>query len=117
MPDRRFPSTQAAASHTLAALERYQAQVRRLAGDWMDMELYGVVGRHVEDVRQGCLHIQPLSRPWVELLIAHAELVQALWQSSRPGSGVDAAARQRQLSKVMDAVQGLQHACMQLPGS
>ena len=110
----QFPSMHAAASHTLGALERYHRGVRRLADDWLDMELYGAVARDIDAVRNGCAQVQPLSRSWVELLIAHAEFIQALWQSSRPQSPVTPADRQRLLRKVSDSVDGLQAACMAL---
>lgn len=105
---------QAAASHTLAALERYDRGVRKLADDWMDMELYAAVAQDIDAVRTGGSHVPPLSRNWVELLISHAELIQALWQSSRPGSRITAADRQRLLRTVTANVQGLQEACMAL---
>lgn len=105
---------QSAASDTLGALERYHRSVRRLAGDWMDAELYAAVARDIDAVRSACAPVPPLSRWWVELLIAHAEFIQALWQSSRPQPAVTATDRQRLLHKVGDSVQRLQAACMAL---
>lgn len=114
MPDSRFTSPHAAASHTLVALERYQARVRKLAGSWTDMDLYRAVGEDIDEVRQGCREVYALSGPWVELLISHAELVQSLWQSSRPGAPMPPAERQLLVEKVGANVLALEQACMRL---
>ena len=110
----RFPSPQAAASHALGALERYQAHLRKLSAHWMEMELYRRVGDELDEIRQGCREVPELSQAWVELLIAHAELVQNLWQSSRPGAPASAAGRQQLLDRVGGHVTALQDACLRL---
>lgn len=110
----RFSSPQAAASHALAALERYRAHLRRLSTHWMDLELYRRVGHELDEIRQGCREVQEVAPAWVELLIAHAELVQNLWQSSRPGAPASAAARQEMLDKVAARVTALQDKCMRV---
>ena len=111
MPARRFPAPQAAASHALAAQERYQAQLRRFAANWMDMELYRRVGDELDEIRQGCREVPELSHAWVELLIAHAELVQSLWQSAGPAL---AAERHQLVEKVGATAADLEAACMRL---
>lgn len=99
----------------LAALERYQLHLRQLATRRLDAELYHAVSLDIQEVRRCCHALPALSAPWVALLIAHAELSQALWRSSQP----DAPApehRERLLARVLEAVGALQHRCMELPG-
>lgn len=111
----RFSSPQAAACHALAALERYQAHLRKLSTQWMDLELYRRVGDELDEIRQGCREIPEVAPAWVEMLIAHAELVQNLWQSSRPGAPVGAAGRRELLDRVGASVTALQERCMRVP--
>ena len=114
MPASRFSSPQAAASHALAALERYQAHLRKLSASWMEMDLYRRLGDELDEVRQGCREVPELTHAWVELLIAHAELVQNLWQSARPGAPASAAGRQDLLARVGRNVTALQDKCLRL---
>jgi hypothetical protein len=88
MPGTSFPPQ--AAGETLAALERYQSHLRQLVAHWM------------------------VSGGWVGLLIAHAELAHALWDSSRAGSKVTAQERQRLLTQAEGRIQVLQALCMDL---
>lgn len=115
MPASRFSSPQAAASHALAALERYQAHLRKLSTQWMDLELYRRVGDELDQIRQGCRELPEVTLAWVDLLIAHAELVQNLWQSSRPGAPASAEGRRQLLDRVGARVAALQDKCMRVP--
>lgn len=63
-----------------AALEKYGMDMDRLVDTWLDMELYGVVSQEVEEIRLLAASGPTLSVPWVELLIAHAELIHCLWR-------------------------------------
>jgi hypothetical protein len=112
MPGNSFPPQ--AAGATLAALERYQSRLRQLVAHWMDMELYRTVSDDLEQVRHCCRRLPQLSAGWVGLLIAHAELAHALWDSSRAGSQVTAAERQRLLAQAEGRVHALQALCMEL---
>ncbi|HEX7891839.1 MAG TPA: hypothetical protein VF522_21005 [Ramlibacter sp.] len=114
MPASRFSSPQEAVSHALAALERYHAHLRKLGAHWMDLELYRRVGDELDEIRQGCREVPELTQAWVELLIAHAELVQNLWQSSRPGAPASAEGRQQLLARVSGHVEALQNKCLRL---
>jgi hypothetical protein len=99
----------------LAALERYQLHVRQLVTRGLDAELYHAVSLDIQEVRRCCHAIAALSPGWVALLIAHAELSQALWRSGQP----DAASpeeRQRLLAHVLDCVRQLQQRCMEADG-
>jgi hypothetical protein len=105
-------STPQAASEALAALERYQLHVTRLAGNWLDMDLYHSVSADIEQVRRSCHGVPHLAGPWVNLLIAHAELMHALWRGSRPGGSGEQ--RQELLARTRAACLSLQDVCMQL---
>jgi hypothetical protein len=64
----------------VAALDRYDQDVTRMVDTWLDMDLYGEVSDEVEQIRMYCAALPQLSVHWVELLIAHAELVHSLWR-------------------------------------
>lgn len=63
-----------------AALDEYERDVGRMVETWLDMELYQQVSDEIEEIRRYCTALPQLSVPWVELLIAHAELVHSLWR-------------------------------------
>lgn len=63
-----------------AALERYEQDVGTMVDTWLDMDLYQQVSNEIEDIRRLSVALPELSVPWVELLIAHAELVHSLWR-------------------------------------
>lgn len=118
MSDHAIPPAQNA-SQTLAALERYQTHVRRLVANWQDPALYHEVSQDMEQVRRCCRQLSALSDAWVSLLIAHAELMHALWQVSRMGSKVDGEERTRLLAAVDQRVRAAQDICMRMlaPGA
>ena len=62
------------------ALEKYDQDVERMVDTWLDMELYCSVSDQVEQIRMYSAALPRLSVFWVELLIAHAELVHSLWR-------------------------------------
>lgn len=112
MPGHSFPPQ--AAGETLAALERYQSHLRQLVAHWMDLELYRTASADLEQVRRCCQQLPQSSGGWVGLLIAHAELAHALWDSSRADSKVTAAERQRLLAQAEARIHALQVLCMDL---
>lgn len=75
------PVLDAIAFQLAAALDRYEQDVESMVESWLDMELYGRVSEEVEEIRVFCAALMPqVSVHWVELLIAHAELVHSLWR-------------------------------------
>ncbi len=102
------------ANELLAALERYQRNVKQLAAHWRDAELHRIVSQHSEEIRRGCRALPAVSAQWVGLLIAHAELLQALWRSGDPRFPMTAADRERLLAAALEHVHELQQACMTL---
>jgi hypothetical protein len=108
------PSPPKAVHEALAALERYQLHLRQLAVGGVDPELYHRVSLEIQEVRRCCHQAPALSAPWVALLIAHAELSQALWRSAQPQGAPTVEERQRLLAHVLDCVRALQGQCMEL---
>lgn len=108
------PSTAAAARQVLEAVQQYQGRVRRLVSHFLDAELYHATSGDLEAVRNACAAVPALSAAWVALLIAHAEFVHGLWQSTRPGNPPSAADRQELLDQVLETAAALQRACMAL---
>jgi hypothetical protein len=106
-----------AAAETLAALDRYQLHVSQLAGRWLDAELYRTVSADLEAVRRCCQQLPALSAGWVSLLIAHAELMHALWQASKSNAKSGQPERQRLLDQVQERVRAIHTACMTGPGA
>lgn len=74
------PALDAIAFQLAVALERYGEDVERMVDTWLDMELYGSVSDQIEQIRMYSAAVPQLSVSWVELLIAHAELVHSLWR-------------------------------------
>src|SRR5262245_5214339 len=106
-----YPIPQAA-REALAALERYQLHLRQLATRWVDAELYHHISVDVQEVRRCCHEVPVLSSGWVALLIAHAELSQALWRAAHPASAPEE--RQRLLGNVFECIAELERQCMGL---
>jgi hypothetical protein len=98
----------------LAALERYQLHLRQVAAARVDPELYHQVSLDIHEVRRCCHALPALSAGWVALLIAHAELSQALWRAGQPQGAPGAEERQQLLGHVLACVRALQAQCMEL---
>ena len=109
------PSLPQPARDALAALERYQLHLRQLATG-PDPEQYHRVSLAIQEVRHCCHAVPTLSAPWIALLIAHAELSQALWRAALPQGAPPLDERQRLLSQVLERVHALQAQCMELVG-
>jgi hypothetical protein len=74
------PALDAIAMQLVVALDRYEHDVGRMVDTWLDMDLYRDVSAQIEQIRMYCAALPQLSVHWVELLIAHAELVHSLWR-------------------------------------
>jgi hypothetical protein len=74
------PAADALAFQLAAALENYDDMVARMVETWLDMDLYRDVSDQVEHIRMLTAALPHFSVCWVELLIAHAELVHSLWR-------------------------------------
>jgi hypothetical protein len=79
-----------------AALDRYLHDSDVLVRRWPDLECYRRVSDGIEGIRAACASRPRVSVPMIELLIAHAELIQWLWEAKRqpqPPEVVEAADR------------------------
>lgn len=111
----------AVALQLLAALEQYDADSGTMIAAWPDLERYRAVSDQVEMIRMYCSALPDVAVQWVELLIAHAELVHVLWRAqygfARPaGSGPEQEGPEAQLAAVRerhaDAIAALRGRCI-----
>lgn len=111
-----MPSTPSVppANALLAALERYALHATQLTARWMDAQLYSTVSEDMEAIRRACQAQPGLGAAWVSLLIAHAELMHALWQAPATPRDAGAADRERLLARVQDEVRTLRAAGLRL---
>jgi hypothetical protein len=63
------------------ALEHYDEDTARMIEAWPDLELYRMVSDGIEAIRAYSGNVPEVRVQWVELLIAHAELVHFLWRT------------------------------------
>lgn len=85
----------AVALQLVSALDRYGQDTAALIAHWPDLERYRGVSDQVETIRMYSSALPPVQVQWVELLIAHAELVHVLWRGQyggEPGAGEQLAA-------------------------
>ena len=84
---------------------------------WPDLDLYAVASAQIERIRLYSAPLAELRVQWVELLIAHAELIHHLWRSQyglREDAEEDfAALRERHA----EAVAGMRRRCQRLLGA
>ncbi|MDB5913217.1 MAG: hypothetical protein JWP22_1892 [Ramlibacter sp.] len=114
MAGERKISSQATAHRALVVLDRYESDARRLTASMLDPVLYARAAQELEEIRSCCAGLPEVSVQWVELLIAHADLVHCLWRSTRPGSATTAADRQLQLDHLIACSRMLRAACLRI---
>lgn len=107
-------AAQASALRVVAALETYEQQVRRLAAEWLDIELYHSASAEIERIRAACAKLPQVSVAWVDLLISHAELVHCLWRSGQPQGASAAALVQQRLHEHLASIAALAERCRML---
>lgn len=108
------PILDAIAFQLAAALERYEQDVGALAESWLDMELYRQVSEQVDQIRLYSASLPQLSVPWVELLIAHAELIHQMWRAQNAGAAAGDHAFAQSRERHAQAARGLHQACLRL---
>ena len=74
-------SLNAMAVELCMALDRYEQDVEDLVRGWPDPARYRRVTEGMEHVRTASAFLPRLSISFIALLIAHAELMQSLWDS------------------------------------
>lgn len=77
-------SLNALAFDLATALDQYEQDVEDLVRAWPDPDRYKRVNESMDKVRTSAAALPRLSVRAVELLIAHAELAQTLWDSVDP---------------------------------
>ena len=73
-------AVEAIAFQLAAALEKYATDTTAMIEGWPDLELYRSVSDEVEKIRMYSSALPETRVQWVELLIAHAELIHFLWR-------------------------------------
>ena len=81
---------------------------------WLDMDLYHRVSDEVEEIRGYAAALPQLSVPWVELLIAHAELVHSLWRLRFQHDDADRSMLQEVRQRHYGCILSLRARCLQL---
>jgi hypothetical protein len=75
-----------------ATIDSYEQHVEELLAAWPDMERYRTVSESIEEIRRYASALPAVSVQFVALLIAHTELVHALWkQTNDPGHAANPA--------------------------
>jgi hypothetical protein len=104
----------AIAFQLVAALEKYEADAATMVDTWPDLELYREVSAQIETIRMYSAALAEVRVQWVELLIAHAELIHFLWRV-KYGESRDA---QEQIASVRehhgDCVAALRNRCLRV---
>ena len=110
------PALDAIAMQLVAALGEYERETARMIGFWPDVEHYAAVSARVETIRMYCASLPEVSVPWVELLIAHAELIHQLWrtQYARVMEREEASPVTAVRDRHAEAVAALRNRCLQL---
>jgi hypothetical protein len=98
------PALDAIAFQLAAALDTYEQDVDAMMDAPLDMDLYREVSEQVDQIRMYTAALPTLSVQWVELLIAHTELVHGLWRSHY--------GREKTLPGEVDAIRAHHLACI-----
>jgi hypothetical protein len=97
-----------------AALESYQLHVDELADPWSQREQYRRVSHSFDQIRMLKGALPELSVAMVEVLIAHVELMRALWLSSTMRVHPDAAALDQLRDRHRRAVDTMHELCLRV---
>jgi hypothetical protein len=110
-------SVDAIALQIAAALDTYDRDACAMADAWPDLERYRGVSEQIEGVRLLCSGLPQVGVQWVELLIAHSELVHILWRvqyGERPAVKADIGpVRERHA----ECVRALRRRCLRIAGT
>jgi len=111
------PALHAIASQLMATLDTYDANVASLLAAWPQLDSYEPVSRQIEQIRMYSSALDSARVQWVELLIAHAELVHVLWRTQY---GQEAGARAKVdevRERHQDSVRALRNRCARIIGT
>ena len=106
----------AIALQLVSALERYAADTAQMVADWPDFERYRSVSEQIEQIRMYASSLPEARVQWVELLIAHAELIHFLWRTQY-GANRDALERIVAVrDHHADCIAALRNRCLRVAG-
>ena len=108
------PALDAVAFQLAAGLEEYDQSVQQMLDTWLDMDLYRRVSAQIEQIRMYSAALPQLSVAWVELLIAHAELVHCLWRAQLAPALPDGRTLAQVREHHSDCVAALRGRCVRL---
>lgn len=111
----QFQALDAIASQLASALEAYEEDVGGMVETWLDMERYQRVSAEIEEIRHFSAAVPQLSVQWVELLIAHAELVHSLWRLRFQEVDTDRERLREVRARHAACVESLRVRCARLP--
>jgi hypothetical protein len=104
----------AIAFQLVAALEQYDEATGTMIAAWPDLEHYRSVSEQIEKIRMYSSALPDARVQWVELLIAHSELVHFLWRAQYG----DSKAAREQIESVRDhhgdAIAALRNRCLRV---
>jgi hypothetical protein len=75
-----LPDLDAIGLQLVGLLDAYDSATALMLRDWPDLDTYRDASALVEKIRPYCSSLPEVRVQWVELLIAHAELVHFLWR-------------------------------------
>ena len=104
----------AIACQLIAALERYEQDSGRMIAAWPDLEAYGEASDTIERIRMYAGALPEVRVQWVELLIAHADLVHSLWRVQYRGEGEVASGLAQLRDHHSDCVAALRQRCLRI---
>lgn len=111
-----YPMHRASALQAATVLAYYGRDLRSLVDTWLDIDLYLTVSRQVDAATALCSALPPLKLPAARFLIAHSELMLALWSAEAATLGVNAALAQ-QVETHLTCTNALAQRCIHLSGS
>lgn len=104
----------AIAVQLVSALDGYEQELAAMIDGWPDLERYRAASAQVEKIRLYASGLPEARVQWVELLIAHAELVHFLWRmqyGNRPAAEAQIAAVRQHHA---DCVAALRNRCLRI---
>jgi hypothetical protein len=104
----------AIALQLVGALEQYAGDTAAMILAWPDMDRYRDVSEQVEKIRMYSSALPDLRVQWVELLIAHSELVHLLWRAQYADDVHSRAEIARVREHHTDAVAALRNRCLRV---
>ncbi|MEJ5988561.1 hypothetical protein WG902_01080 [Ramlibacter sp. PS3R-8] len=107
-------AVEAIALQLVDALERYAADTTQLVANWPDLERYRSVSEQIDQIRLFVSGLPEARVQWVELLIAHAELVHLLWRAHYGHGGVTLDDTLHARLHHTDSVAALRSSCLRM---